>query len=304
MLPDDDGDGVADSTIEFLSNVPSTQGFMFANGSLYYQNGPTILSVPFQPGDRVPSGQSQTITTVNAPQDELHWTKVMDIAQDGTIYVTNGGSQDDECLSTDPTRGSIWAIVDAGADGAGTSLVAKGFRNPIAMRCESDHNVCLAVELGLDYSWYHYGREKVVPVRAGDNWGFPCCATQNTAYEGTVYHDTGGAPDCGAVAAESDSFVIGQTPFGLDFEPGKWPAPWTGRVFVTLHGQSGSWTGARIAATGIDPDSGAPHSGERPRRRRRPDLDPDAQLGVGRRQAGSRTPGADRVRPRRPRVRR
>jgi glucose/arabinose dehydrogenase len=254
VLPDDDGDGVADSTLPYMSNLPSTQGFMFANDALYYQDGPVIHSVAFQPGDRAPSAQPQVVTTITAPQDELHWTKVMDIAQDGTIYITNGGSQEDECLSTDPTLGSIWAL----ADGGTTTLVAKGFRNPIAMRCEADHDVCLAVELALDYSMFHYGREKIVPVRAGDNWGFPCCATADLPYEGVIYHDTGAAPDCSGVTAETDSFVIGQTPFGLDFETGKWPAPWTGRVFVTLHGASGSWLGAQVVAASIDPDGGMP----------------------------------------------
>jgi glucose/arabinose dehydrogenase len=44
------------------------------------------------------------------------------------------------------------------------------------------------------------------------------------------------------------SFVIGDTPFGLDFEPGIWPAPFKSNIVVTVDGETGTWTGARIVA--------------------------------------------------------
>lgn len=185
---------------------------------------------------------------INWMQAGEHWPKVFDQARDGTIYITNGSTQVETCLSTRPVFG---AIVTLNADGT-TSEVAKGFRNPIALRCESNHDVCLAAELALDYSASAAGREKIVPVRQGDDWGFPCCATQDTPYGAVFYQDTGGSPDCSGVAQESDSFIIGHTPFGLDFETGRWPAPWTGRVFVTLHGDAGSWGGARVVAIALD----------------------------------------------------
>jgi glucose/arabinose dehydrogenase len=129
--------------------------------------------------------------------------------------------------------------------------VSTGFRNPIALRCERNHDVCLAAELARDGSMAIGGREKLVPVRAGDNWGYPCCATANVPYTGEMYAD-GGVPDCSGIAPDTDSFVIGHTPFGLDFENGSWPAPWTGRVFVTLHGTVSSWQGARIVGIALD----------------------------------------------------
>jgi glucose/arabinose dehydrogenase len=254
VLPDDNHDGFADSNITFLSNLPSIQGLLFTKGSFYYQDDATIRGIPYQANDRKPSGAQTPMTTITAPQDSLHWPKVMDIAADGTIFVTNGGSQNDQCLSTNPTRGAIFAVQPDGS----TALVAKGFRNPIALRCEANHNVCLVAELALDYSANQGGREKLVAVRPGDDWGFPCCATKNLPYSTATYMDTGAIPDCSGVTAETDSFVIGHTPFGLDFESGKWPAPWSGRVFVTLHGEAGSWSGARVVAIALDPNTGLP----------------------------------------------
>lgn len=249
ILPDDNHDGNADSNITFLSGLPSVQGLMFANGYLYYQDNTTIRRVPYAGGRR--PGATEVVTSMsNWPQAFEHWPKVFDQAQDGTIYISNGGSQSDVCVASAPVRG---AILKLNPDGT-TSVVAKGFRNPIAMRCEPHQNVCLVAELALDYSWNAAGREKVIPLRQGDDWGYPCCATKGVAYTGVFYSGTTAVPNCLGVAQDGDSFVIGHTPFGLDFETGKWPAPWTNRVFVTLHGDAGIWNGARVVAIGLDPN--------------------------------------------------
>jgi glucose/arabinose dehydrogenase len=255
VLPDDDHDGVADSVGTFLGGLIDVQGLLFDGGQLYYQNGAVIRRVAYNSGDRQPSAASQVATDLSIlPQDSTHWPKVFDRAMDGTFYVSNGGGQLDACLSTSPERGAIRQLA---ADG-GTSPVAKGFRNPIAIRCEHDHDVCLAIELALDFSSTLGGREKLFPIRSGDDWGFPCCATQNTPYATVTYQDTNAMPDCSGVVAESNAFVIGDTPFGLDFETGQWPAPWGGRVFLTLHGAYQTWKGARVVAIALDPTTGLP----------------------------------------------
>ncbi len=254
VLPDDDRDGVADTNITFLGNLPSTQGLMFAGGYLYFQDAATIRRLPFRSGDRRPSSPVEVATTITAPQDSLHWPKVFDAARDGTIYVSNGSTQGESCTSKRAAFGAVFKLDPSGT----TSEVMKGFRNPIAMRCEADHDVCLVVELALDYSWSSGGREKIVPIRPNQDWGFPCCATRDVPYSGVTYSDTGRMPDCSGVAVESTSFIIGHTPFGLDFEPGLWPAPWTHRVFVTLHGDNGLWSGARVVAIPLEPSTGLP----------------------------------------------
>ena len=254
VVPDDDGDGVADQNTTYLGQLPSTQGMMFSGGYLYFQDGVTLRRVPFKNGDLTPSAASEVVTTVTAPQANEHWPKLFDIARDGTMYLTNGSTQSEECLSTRPVFGAIFEVQPDGS----TRQVAKGFRNPIALRCEQDHDVCLVAELSLDYSGETGGREKLVPVRQGDDWGFPCCATRGMPYAGATYGDTHQPPDCSGVASESASFVIGHTPFGLDFETGKWPAPWGHRVFVTLHGVFGTWEGARLVGIALDPNTGLP----------------------------------------------
>jgi glucose/arabinose dehydrogenase len=278
VLPDDNHDGVADAPVVFFPNVSagqpdisSTQGMMFANGYFYYQDVDTadsttfyIRRVAFNAGDRAPSATVETVSTISAtgtpaiPQSSDHWPKMLDIAQDGTIYVTNGSDQGQVCYSpSSPNSAPFGAIFRMNPDGSLTE-VERGFRNPIALRCEPNHDVCLAVELALDGSEGDTpaGREKIVPIRQGDDWGFPCCATTNAPYEGEYYQDTNATPDCSGVTQETVSFIVGHTPFGIDFETGKWPAPWTGRVFSVLHGVVGSWEGARIVGIALDPTTG------------------------------------------------
>jgi glucose/arabinose dehydrogenase len=252
VLPDDDLDGYADAPIAFQTGLPSTQGLLFASGAFYYQDGTQILMVPYVPGLRTANGTPTVVANFTAYSSSLHWPKVMDVADDGTIYFTNGGDQAEGCDPTRPFHGGILRI-----DGStGGAPVAKGMRNPIALRCQRGHDLCFAIELALDRSATIGGREKLVPVHAGDDWGFPCCATANTPYT-TVTP----VPDCSGTAQEIEEFFIGDTPFGLDFEPGNWPAPYTGAAFVTLHGHSGTWLGARLVAVTVDPITGMPNPG-------------------------------------------
>ena len=53
-------------------------------------------------------------------------------------------------------------------------------------------------------------------------------------------------------------FVIGNTPFGLEFAPSTWPAPFQGAAIVALHGRVGSYEGARVIAITTDPATGEP----------------------------------------------
>lgn len=249
ILRDANHDGFADDAITYLDSLPSTQGLLFANGHFYYQDSTQIRRVPYVPGDHAPSGPSEVVADITIYTSGLHWPKALDQADDGTIYVGNGGDQGEACDPKHPFHGGILAL-----DGSpGGKPVAKGCRNPIAVRCQKGHNHCFASELSRDYSDNQGGREKLIPIHQGDDWGFPCCASQNLPYPDIIP-----APSCSGVTPDTDSFVIGDTPFGVDFEPGQWPSPWKDSAYVTLHGAAGSWKGARIVAIAVDPTTGMP----------------------------------------------
>ena len=254
VLPDDDRDGVADATLTYMNGLPSTQGLLFTGGYLYYQDGETIRRTPFAPGDRVAGPTSEQVVDVNIYTSGVHWPKTLDVDDSGNIFVTNGGDQGEACNASEPGpsrpfHGGILRI-DGSANG---HLVAKGLRNPISLRCAPGTGTCFGIELDLDFAGGQGSREKLFPVREGDDWGFPCCATANTPFGGISP-----SPDCSTVEAETTSFIIDHTPFGLDFEQGRWPGIWRRRTYVVLHGIVGSYEGARVVAIQTAADTGWP----------------------------------------------
>jgi glucose/arabinose dehydrogenase len=257
VLTDANGDGYADGdvfahsdgtpqTLTVFTNVASVQGLMFTPGFFYFQNGTEIMKVPYATGQSALTGTPESVIDISLANGRyvsgVHWPKTLDIADDGTIYVGNGGDQSQQCnpnVFPRPFTGGILTI-----DGTpGGTPVAEGFRNAIAIRCQRGHDLCFSTELALDGSKEGGGREKLVPIRTGDDWGFPCCATTNL-----VYSEVSGNPNCASVATEPVSFLIGDTPFGLDFETGVWPSPYTSNIVVPMHGVVGSWVGARVVA--------------------------------------------------------
>ncbi len=286
VLPDDNLDGVADSTAPFLSFPPGSapeqgstnQGMLFAPGFFYYQDGTPpgtkIMRVAYVPGDRTPSANSQQVADLSGLSvhtSSLHFVKSMDMADDGSIYVGNGSDQNEACVDPHAFVGGVYQIDPApGGPHPNGKPIAQGMRNPAAIRCAKGHNHCFALELAKDYTGPVGGREKLVPIRQGDDWGVPCCAARNLPYA-FVADQNDATPSCANVTAESNSFLIGDTPFGIDFEAGLWPAPWTGQAFVVTHGASGTWAGARLVAIPMDPTTGLP----------KPSTNADAGVEVG-----------------------
>jgi glucose/arabinose dehydrogenase len=252
VLADDNGDGIADAPITFMGNLPSTQGLMFAPGFFYYQDGTKIMRVPYASGDRAPKGASELVADITIYSSPLHWPKTFDMADDGTIFVGNGGDQGEVCDPAHPFHGGILKL-----DGSpGGTPVAKGLRNPINIRCSRGHDLCFAAELAKDYSATTGGREKLIPIRQGDDWGFPCCATKDLPYV-----ESPPGTDCSTVTPEDVGFFIGDTPFGIAFTPSSWPAAWQNHALVATHGAAGTWTGARVVSVALDPTTGLPLPG-------------------------------------------
>jgi glucose/arabinose dehydrogenase len=277
LLPDDNNDGVAEAMQMWRGNLPATQGMLFSDGAFYFQNGTVIMKEQYQTGDRAPTGAASQVADVQIYQSSLHWPKTLDVAEDGTVYVTNGGDQGETCDTSRPFHGGILALDPSGTNGL--REIAKGLRNPIYLRCHHDgHDLCFANELARDYSADIEGREKLIPVENGDDWGFPCCASLNLPYTDVCLpcgSDTATSADsdptcttasqcspvCSTTTPESASFIIGDTPFGLDFIDTQFPSPWDHQVIVATHGAAGSWVGARVVAIAYDTSTGKPFPG-------------------------------------------
>jgi len=129
VLPDYDLDGVADQQLTFLGNLPNTQGLLFANNHFYYQDQTRIMRVPYATGDLKPSAAGEQVADITYYTSALHWPKPLDVADDGTIYVGNGGDQSEQCVSPHPFHGGIVKIDPAPGANMGGVQIAKGFRD-------------------------------------------------------------------------------------------------------------------------------------------------------------------------------
>jgi len=276
LFADDDANGVADQLVPWrVGSLKSTQGMLFANdGHFYFQDHTKVMREPYVPGQRQPSHDPDQVADVQAFVDPLHWPKTLDQAEDGTIFVSNGGSQSEICDLSLPFHGGVLALDSSASNGV--TQVAKGMRNPMYVRCHHDgHDLCFANELAKDYSADKGGREKLLPIHQGDDWGYPCCASNKLPYSdvcltcsaqtesvgnSTPACMTAGmcSPNCDAVKPDDNAFLIGNTPFGFDFIDAQFPPPWNNQVIVALHGEFASWAAAKVVAIAMDPSTGLP----------------------------------------------
>lgn len=264
ILPDDNRDGRADGVLRFAEGATLNQrvgmglpgtvhGLLFQPGFLYYtiQNG--VYRLPFRMGDRrVAAGTTPELIADLA--DSERWTHTLAAAPDGTIYVSMGIYGSGTCPYPSPNRGAVLAIgpghsMVGGRVTAG-DIIARGFRNPMYIRCHPWG--CFAAEL-TDDGWTAPGREKIVRLAAGQDYGYPCCYDRGSP---SPANPMGAAFNCNNVTPSQLGFPVGHTPFGHDFAPSTWPAPYANGLFVGLHGVVGSWQ-----YTGINwaPTTGAAH---------------------------------------------
>jgi glucose/arabinose dehydrogenase len=250
VLTDANKDGVAE-TYTFLSQLApkmplsDVHGIAVGGGSLYFTTQASVWRTPYVDGQLIASEPPTDLGLPNTFGMGGRWTHGLARSVGGSLLASRGAYA--TCGSND--GGEISSVA---ADGTLTML-ASGFRNPMYMRCHRTDELCAAMELGEDLQTG--AREKMLIVRPNTKYGYPCCSTAGTP-----------APDsmgnlCTDVVKEDASFPLSDTPFGFDWEPGTWPAPYAGAIFVALHGSAYStpaWKGVGIVYAPSNPTTHVP----------------------------------------------
>jgi glucose/arabinose dehydrogenase len=248
VVSDDDRDGLGEVKT-FLDGVPEVHGLAFGASALYFTIGDDILRVPYADGQRAATGKPQSLGMPASFAAGGRWTHGLALSRGGQLYASRG--EYGVCGASH--GGEISAVShEGGGAGAVTTTIAAGFRNPMYLRCHAEDEVCAAMELGDDLH-QPGAREKMVFLRPSTRYGFPCCYT-------TGLPEQPGAA-CDDVTMEEASFPLESTPFGFDWEPGRWDAPWKGGVFVALHGSAYTnplWKGVAIVWAPTDPTTHVP----------------------------------------------
>jgi len=248
LLSDDDRDGVAEQH-KFAANIPDVHGLALGGGFLYFTTQHDVWSTPYTLGQRAETMASRAKLGLPAAYSTGgRWTHGLALSSKSGQLVTSRG----EFGTCGSSAGGEVSTVSA--SGTLTSI-ATGFRNPMYLRCHAGDDLCAATELGEDLATG--AREKLLLLRPNTVYGYPCCFTT-----GLVSDDaTATGMSCGNVATEDAAFTLSDTPFGFDWEPGIWPAPFAGGIFVALHGSAYSspmWAGARVVYATTDPTTHMP----------------------------------------------
>lgn len=273
VLPDDDKNGVADAVLPFAGTFPSdgracaaleadpkslacVHGLLFFDNYLYFTRSDEVRRLGYVSGDRrARSDESELVARIGGARIPDHrFAHTLERTRDGEILVSRGRGDSNECSDEQMARGAVLAIDPRRPLPVAPSLVADGFRNPMYLRCSpSSCGDCYASELSGD-DWDGVGgREKLSLLgRRGESWGYPCCVGQSEP------HPTHRAHDCAGVGRELVAIPLHDTNFGLDFDRGGFPAPYTHGLFVALHGVFTSFGGTGVVFVPTDPRTKRP----------------------------------------------
>jgi len=273
VMPDDDGDGRADSVLTFAggsprsgsnncagleadpTNLACVHGLLFSGGYMYYTRSDEVRRVPYTQGARVaPGGPSELVATLGgAGLNDIRWTHTLEQNKDGSIWVSRGRFDTSTCSQSEMEIGAVFSLPIGGNATLPVTpvLVANGFRNPMYVRCSPGScGDCYTNELSGDGWDGQGGHEKLALLeKKGQSWGYPCCIQQGVAA------NTAGTADCSNVGRELVSIPLHDTPFGFDFDRGAFPGDYRHGVFVALHGVVPSFGGSGVVWMKTSPGS-------------------------------------------------
>lgn len=248
VIADDDRDGVG-APSEFVGGLPDVHGLVFSDAWLYYTTNDGVYRLRYAAGQRRADGAAERVADLTGLTTAQRWTHGLARAADGTIYVSVGQYGSYTCGGPAEQRGgAVYRLVPGELRPRPVSF---GHRNPLYLRCDPTGVTCYAAELSDD-SWDPatgtMGREKLVVIRDGEDYGYPCCAGRGAS----APPGRGARYDCAPVVEELRTWPLHDTPFGMDFERGRWAPPYRGGFFVALHGEFTTWRNTKVVWSEVD----------------------------------------------------
>lgn len=227
-LPDDDGDGRADTL------RPLATGFDRPH-SLVYHQGAWYVGVPsgvvrLVDGDGDGAAEERVAVIDDLPPGGAHSTRTVAFLPDGRLLVSIG-STCNVCIEDDPRRAAIMVYSADGRDGR---LFATGLRNAVGLAVHPDTGDLWVTNNGRDLMGDDVPPETVYIVDEGDDFGWPRC------HAGTIPDPEFGGPGaCQRAVQPVVTMQAHMAPLGLVFYDGAaFPDTYAGDLFIALHG---SW---------------------------------------------------------------
>ena len=226
LLPDHNGDGVADRTVVLAEGLDRPHGIAYREGGLYVAEHSRVVRL----SDREGGGDLQVVVP-NLPINpgNSHWTRTLAFGNDGKMYVSAGSP----CNVCEPDDERLATVLQYNADGSGERILARGIRNAVGIAIAPQTGALWATVNGRDLLGDDLPPDYVSEVRDGDHFGWPFCNV------GVPDPDLGHLGECLQTRAPTYFLPAHSAPLGLAFYTGQqFPAEYRGDLFVALHG---SW---------------------------------------------------------------
>lgn len=234
LLPDSDGDGMADAAVNIIENLNRPHGLAFRcreKCELYIAETDQVAVYDYDEKNLSAANKRKII---DLPGGGNHFTRTIIFmpAPNEDKLLISVGSTCNACEEEDWRRAKI---LIANYDGSGLKEFAGGLRNSVFMAIHPVTGKIWATEMGRDLLGDDLPPDEINIVEEGKNYGWPYCYGNGRA-------------TCGESAATSSHIDIPahSAPLGLAFIPEEgWPEDFWHNLLVAYHG---SWN--RTVPTG------------------------------------------------------
>lgn len=242
LFRDNNGDGMADSKIVFLSGLNRPFGMLILGDWFYVANTDGLWRFAYRPGQTHITGPGKKILSLPAGGYNNHWTRNLRANAAGTkIYVSVGSGTN--VMEKGPANEVRRAdVLEINPDGSGEHIYASGLRNPAGIDFQPQSHVLWSAVNERDELGDNLVPDYLTSVKPGGFYGWP--------YSYFGQHEDPRIkekrPDLVKKAIVPDVELGAHTAsLGLAFYNGvKFPHSYMGGAFV---GQHGSWNRSALA---------------------------------------------------------
>ncbi len=243
VLPDKDGNGVADKVVTVLEGLKRPHGLAFGPGTepkLYVAETPEVAMYDYDAENLIASNKKKII---DLPPGGRHFTRTLHFMSPPPRprLLISVGSDCDVCVEKDWRYASILV---AEPDGSNLKTFASGLRNSVFLTTHPLTGHVWATEMGRDYLGDDLPPDEINIILEGANYGWPYCYGKRVHDD--KFDSRGEKLDfCKDTVPSYIDIPAHSSPLGLAFFPEEWPKEYRYHLLVAYHG---SWN--RTVPTG------------------------------------------------------
>lgn len=238
-LPDKDGDGMTDGSIDVLTKLERPHGIAFHNGKLFVAEETRVVRYNW---DEENLKATQDKVLFELPKGGRHFTRSITFKSDGRMFVSIGSS----CDVCQEKNEWLAAVIVSDVDGNNPRLWANGLRNSVFIAVNPQTQELWGTEMGRDFLGDNLPPDEINIIRENKGYGWPKCygnKKHDKDFDKTPFVEqvvgTLEGVRCGRTVPPVYEIPAHSAPLGLTFvNSDQFPKEWQGDLLVAYHG---SW---------------------------------------------------------------